>query len=149
MNDCRNPVKAPRPEVVRAAVGSDSIGSSWAEREATRLCHQAGPLPALPEVWTPCQGSSELSSPFDMTLPSPQDIAEQRRKLLPSIIQPDRSLHFLRPGRLVRIKEGPNDWGWGIVLAVRQLPAAVKKVQSPKQPPCLRPAYVKDQHSIA
>ena len=53
-----------------------------------------------------------------------QDIAEKKRKLLPYMIQPDRSLHFLRPGRLVRVIEGPNDWRWGIVLAVRKATTA-------------------------
>ena len=52
--------------------------------------------------------------------------------LLPYTIRPDRCLHFLRPGRLVRIQEGPNDWGWGIVLAVRQIhPPAAKQVHPP------------------
>ena len=50
------------------------------------------------------------------------------RKLLPYMIQPDRSLPFLRPGRSVRVKEGPNDWRWGIVLAVRKAPTANGKV---------------------
>ena len=49
-----------------------------------------------------------------------QDISGQQRILLPYMMQPDRSLHLLRPGRLVRVREGPNDWGWGIVLAVRK-----------------------------
>lgn len=55
-------------------------------------------------------------------------MAEQRRKLLPYTIRPDRSLHYLQPGRLVRVKEGPNEWGWGIVLAVRQAATANEKV---------------------
>lgn len=29
-------------------------------------------------------------------------------------------MHFLRPGRLIRIREGPYDWGWGVVVAVHQ-----------------------------
>ena len=41
--------------------------------------------------------------------------------LLPALLRPDRCLHFLRPGRLVAIREGPLDWGWGIVLAVHRL----------------------------
>ena len=57
-----------------------------------------------------------------------QEIAEEKQKLLPYMIQPDRSLHFLRPGRLVRVIEGPNDWRWGIVLAVRKAPTTNGKV---------------------
>ena len=59
-----------------------------------------------------------------------QEIAEEKRKLLPYMMQPDRSLHFLRPGRLVRVNEGPNDWRWGIVLAVRKAPTTNGKVCS-------------------
>ena len=63
-----------------------------------------------------------------------QEVAEQRRMLLPYTIRPDRCLHFLRPGRLGRIQKGPNDWGWGIVLAVRQsTPTAAKQVGRPLQ----------------
>ena len=29
----------------------------------------------------------------------------------------DRCLTFLRPGRVVRVQQGPLDWGWGVVVA--------------------------------
>ena len=49
-----------------------------------------------------------------------QDIVEAERILTPAILAPDRCLHFLRPGRLIRVREGPHDWGWGLVVAVHQ-----------------------------
>eukprot|EP00891_Asterochloris_glomerata_P002642 jgi/Astpho2/2642/fgenesh1_pm.00049_%23_6_t len=35
-----------------------------------------------------------------------------------SLKQPDKCLHFLRPGRLVQIEEGQLSWGWGVVVSV-------------------------------
>lgn len=45
--------------------------------------------------------------------------------MLAAIQQPQTCLHFLRPGRLVRIREGPIDWGWGIVVSVMRKTVAV------------------------
>ena len=45
--------------------------------------------------------------------------------MLAALQQPATCLHFLRPGRLVRIREGPIDWGWGIVVSVMRKTVAV------------------------
>lgn len=37
------------------------------------------------------------------------------------IRRPDRCLHYLRPGRLVRIKQGHVNWGWGVVVSALRL----------------------------
>jgi hypothetical protein len=52
----------------------------------------------------------------------------QERLLLRQVLRPERVLSFLRPGRLVRVREGPLEWGWGVVLAVHKLELAVVKV---------------------
>ena len=49
-----------------------------------------------------------------------QEMRAAEAVLLPALLRPDRCLHFLRPGRLVAVREGPLDWGWGIVLAVHR-----------------------------
>ena len=46
-----------------------------------------------------------------------------------AIQQPDKVLHFLRPGRLVHVLEAaaegqPVDWGWAIVVCVHRRVAA-------------------------
>lgn len=38
-------------------------------------------------------------------------LATARRQLLRYVQRPDHSLHFLRPGRIVRVTEGATDWG--------------------------------------
>ncbi|EIE19880.1 HUA enhancer 2 [Coccomyxa subellipsoidea C-169] len=48
------------------------------------------------------------------------EIEGAERVLTPALLRPERCMHFLRPGRLVRVREGPYDWGWGIVVAVHQ-----------------------------
>ena len=54
-----------------------------------------------------------------------QDIARYETVMLSTIQQPSICLHFLRPGRLVRIREGHLDWGWGIVVSVMRKAVAV------------------------
>eukprot|EP00899_Mesostigma_viride_P011889 jgi/Mesvir1/20700/Mv14899-RA.2 len=44
-------------------------------------------------------------------------IREQEKVILAAIFRPDRCLHYLRPGRLVRVRNDV-DWGWGIVVSV-------------------------------
>ena len=59
------------------------------------------------------------------TAVSVQDIARYETVMLSSMQQPSTCLHFLRPGRLVRIREGHLDWGWGIVVSVLRKAVAV------------------------
>lgn len=54
-----------------------------------------------------------------------QDIARYETVMLSAIQQPTACLHFLRPGRLVRIREGALDWGWGIIVSVMRKAVAV------------------------
>ena len=51
-----------------------------------------------------------------------QELADARTVIEAAIQQPDKALVFLRPGRLVRIREGAVDWGWGIVCSVSRRP---------------------------
>ena len=44
--------------------------------------------------------------------------ASARRVLRDALLRPDRAPAVLRPGRLVRVVDGPDDWGWGIVVAL-------------------------------
>ncbi|CAN8259929.1 unnamed protein product [Cochlearia groenlandica] len=46
------------------------------------------------------------------------DIAQLEKKLMSEIIRPERVLCFLDTGRLVKIREGGTDWGWGVVVNV-------------------------------
>lgn len=38
------------------------------------------------------------------------------------ITEPDACLPFLKAGRLVHVREGATDWGWGIVLQTAFVP---------------------------
>ncbi|XP_027070815.2 DExH-box ATP-dependent RNA helicase DExH10 [Coffea eugenioides] len=46
------------------------------------------------------------------------EIAHHEKKLMAEITQPERILYFLQPGRLVKVREGGTDWGWGVVVNV-------------------------------
>ncbi|KAI3447288.1 hypothetical protein Pfo_003953 [Paulownia fortunei] len=43
------------------------------------------------------------------------EIAQLERKMMAEITQPERALSFLLPGRLVKVREGGTDWGWGVL----------------------------------
>ena len=49
-----------------------------------------------------------------------------RRTLVGALLSPaaTRAAEFLRPGRLVRVRDGGDDWGWGIAVAVAKTAAA-------------------------
>ncbi|KZV49019.1 superkiller viralicidic activity 2-like 2 [Dorcoceras hygrometricum] len=52
------------------------------------------------------------------------EIARIEKKLMAEITRPERVLSFLLPGRLVKIREGGTDWGWGVVVNVVKRPPA-------------------------
>ncbi|KAL6985027.1 Helix-loop-helix protein 2 [Sarracenia purpurea var. burkii] len=54
------------------------------------------------------------------------DIAQLEKKMMAEITRPERVLYFLLPGRLVKVREGGTDWGWGVVVnVVRKPPTAL------------------------
>lgn len=53
------------------------------------------------------------------------EIAQLEKKMMAEITKPERVLSFLLPGRLVKVREGGTDWGWGVVVNVVKKPSAV------------------------
>ncbi|KAL8488265.1 hypothetical protein ACS0TY_024516 [Phlomoides rotata] len=53
------------------------------------------------------------------------EMAELEKKMMAEITHPERVLSFLLPGRLVKVREGGTDWGWGVVVNVVKRPSAV------------------------
>ncbi|XP_010533059.1 PREDICTED: DExH-box ATP-dependent RNA helicase DExH10-like isoform X2 [Tarenaya hassleriana] len=51
------------------------------------------------------------------------DIARLEKKLMSEITRPERVLCFLDTGRLVKVREGGTDWGWGVVVNVLKKPS--------------------------
>ncbi|KAK9097581.1 hypothetical protein Sjap_023078 [Stephania japonica] len=52
------------------------------------------------------------------------DIAQLEKKMMSEITRPERALYFLLPGRLVKVRDGATDWGWGVVVNVMKKPPA-------------------------
>ncbi|XP_066308301.1 DExH-box ATP-dependent RNA helicase DExH10-like isoform X1 [Miscanthus floridulus] len=50
------------------------------------------------------------------------DISELEKKIMSEMIRPERALLYLVPGRLVRVRDGSTDWGWGVVVNVVKKP---------------------------
>ncbi|CAI5510096.1 unnamed protein product [Closterium sp. Naga37s-1] len=50
-------------------------------------------------------------------------LAEKERQLKAEVLCPVRCLHFLHPGRLIRVVDGLDDWGWGVVVNVMKQPS--------------------------
>ncbi|CAI0388045.1 unnamed protein product [Linum tenue] len=51
------------------------------------------------------------------------NLASSGDKMMTEITRPERVLYYLCPGRLVRIREGGTDWGWGVVVNVVKKPS--------------------------
>ncbi|XP_021715893.1 DExH-box ATP-dependent RNA helicase DExH10-like [Chenopodium quinoa] len=70
-------------------------------------------------------GESEVAEYHKLRL----NLAQLETKMISEITRPERILYYLVPGRLVRIREGVTDWGWGVVVnVVKKPPAAVGTV---------------------
>ncbi|KAL0308332.1 UNVERIFIED_CONTAM: DExH-box ATP-dependent RNA helicase DExH10 [Sesamum radiatum] len=53
------------------------------------------------------------------------EIAQLEKKMMAEITRPERVLSYVLPGRLVKVREGGMDWGWGVVVnVVKKSPAA-------------------------
>ncbi|KAL6595402.1 hypothetical protein ACP70R_047742 [Stipagrostis hirtigluma subsp. patula] len=52
------------------------------------------------------------------------DISELEKKIMSEMIRPERALLYLVPGRLVKVRDGSTDWGWGVVVNVVKKPPA-------------------------
>ncbi|XP_052199082.1 DExH-box ATP-dependent RNA helicase DExH10 [Diospyros lotus] len=52
------------------------------------------------------------------------DMVQLEQKMMAEITRPERVLYFLLPGRLVKVREGGTDWGWGVVVNVVKKPPA-------------------------
>eukprot|EP00850_Spirogloea_muscicola_P022162 SM000280S10717 [mRNA] locus=s280:13847:18973:+ [translate_table: standard] len=50
------------------------------------------------------------------------ELANLEAEMMVHIQRPDRCLKFLLPGRLVKVRDGSDDWGWGVVLNVVRRP---------------------------
>ncbi|KAK7251471.1 hypothetical protein RIF29_34702 [Crotalaria pallida] len=65
-------------------------------------------------------GEAEVSEYHKLKL----ELAQFEKKMMEEIIRPERILMFLVPGRLIRIREGGTDWGWGVVVNVVMKPSS-------------------------
>ncbi|KAK2634467.1 hypothetical protein Ddye_029259 [Dipteronia dyeriana] len=52
------------------------------------------------------------------------DLAQLEKKLMSEITRPERVLYYLGSGRLIKVREGGTDWGWGVVVNVVKKPSA-------------------------
>lgn len=81
-------------------------------KKVSKLEHEAAMLDA--------SGEAEVAEYHKLRL----DIAQLEKKMMLEITRPERVLYFLLPGRLVKVREGGTDWGWGVVVnVVKKAPA--------------------------
>ncbi|KAA8535861.1 hypothetical protein F0562_030819 [Nyssa sinensis] len=72
------------------------------------------------------------------------DIAQLEKKMMSEITRPERVLYFLLPGRLVKVREGGTDWGWGVVVNVVKKPAAALGTLPPAPSSLRGTSYIVD-----
>ena len=79
-----------------------------------------------------------------------QEIAEKEAIILAEMLRPERCLQFLRPGRLIRVRDGQVDWGWGVLVSVvRATPKAALGVLPPPRDAALPAKEDPDAHAEA
>ena len=49
-----------------------------------------------------------------------QDMQEKQKVVMQEMLRPDACMQFMRPGRLVHIRDGPLDWSWGVLVRPRR-----------------------------
>ncbi|XP_065880793.1 DExH-box ATP-dependent RNA helicase DExH10 [Euphorbia lathyris] len=52
------------------------------------------------------------------------EMTQLENKMMTEITRPERVLYYLSTGRLIKVREGGTDWGWGVVVNVVKKPAA-------------------------
>ncbi|KAG7578897.1 ATP-dependent RNA helicase Ski2 C-terminal [Arabidopsis thaliana x Arabidopsis arenosa] len=105
---------------------SRAEGQFTAEHVIRHSFHQFQHEKALPDIGNKvskleeeaailnASGEAEVAEYHKLQL----DIAQHEKKLMSEIIRPERVLCFLDTGRLVKIREGGTEWGWGVVVNV-------------------------------
>ncbi|XP_070033422.1 DExH-box ATP-dependent RNA helicase DExH10-like [Nicotiana tomentosiformis] len=111
---------------------SRSEGQFTAEHVIKNSFHQFQYEKALPDIGKKvskleeeaatldASGEAEVAGYHKLKL----EIAQFEKKLMAEITRPERVLYFLLPGRLVKVREGGKDWGWGVVVNVVKKPPA-------------------------
>lgn len=59
-------------------------------------------------------GEAELAEYHKLGL----EVAQLEKKIMSEITRPEKVLMYLVPGRLVKVRDGGTDWGWGVVVNV-------------------------------
>ncbi|KAM0901092.1 hypothetical protein ACQ4PT_020225 [Festuca glaucescens] len=130
---------------------SRAEGQFTAEHVIRNSFHQFQYEKALPEVvqkitsleneasLLDSSGENDLAEYHKLVL----DISELEKKIMSEMIRPERALLYLVPGRLVKVRDGSTDWGWGVVVNVVKKPAA-----SSTLPPALSASRVSGLSSV-
>ncbi len=71
---------------------------------------------------TPHSPHPKPSAHCPIPCPPRQELEAAEAVVLAATQRPDRCIHLLRPGRLVRVRAGARDWGWGVVVSVLHTP---------------------------
>lgn len=65
-------------------------------------------------------GEAEVAGYHNLKL----EMAQLEKKMMKEITRPERILYYLCTGRLIKVREGGTDWGWGVVVNVVKKPTA-------------------------
>ena len=61
-------------------------------------------------------------------------VRDCRTKLMHHVIDPEKlTKDVLKPGRLVRVRDGDDEWGWGVLVGTRELPQSAVKPLGPNE----------------
>ncbi|KAG7669038.1 hypothetical protein Ndes2526A_g00745 [Nannochloris sp. 'desiccata'] len=75
-------------------------------------------------------GTGENSTIMAKFISAQQDVEAAQRVIMNAVLQPDKCIHFLRSGRIVKAKNESLDLGYGVVVSVMRVDNNEKKSSS-------------------
>ncbi|CAO2816579.1 unnamed protein product [Amaranthus hypochondriacus] len=101
-------------------------GQFTAEHVIRNSFHQFQYEKTLPEIEKKIEKLEQEAAALDASVESEVaeyhklrlDLALLEKKMMSEITRPERVLYYLLPGRLVKVRVGGTDWGWGVVVNV-------------------------------
>eukprot|EP00929_Paragymnodinium_shiwhaense_P079590 TRINITY_DN4148_c0_g1_i1.p1 TRINITY_DN4148_c0_g1~~TRINITY_DN4148_c0_g1_i1.p1 ORF type:complete len:1051 (-),score=311.45 TRINITY_DN4148_c0_g1_i1:306-3458(-) len=99
-----------------------------------------GQLAAIEDIRTAVKDDTKYSFNVDEAIADYYYLAKEQEKkkeeLRQIIIQPENVAPFLNPGRLLNLRDGELNWGWGVLVAAsRQRVANDSAVEDPEEQP--------------
>lgn len=111
--------------LMRRVEGSDADMESVISRSFSQFQHDRR-LPILQQKLASLQAEADaITTTGNCTVAEYLNLKQFEEKaratVMSALLQPDRCMHFLRAGRIVRVADGAQDYGYGVVVSMLRM----------------------------